>query len=298
MSRIFLLTFLSAILLTACDDIREEKYPNGKVRIRTNYVENKKEGLETEFYESGTVRRTRNFVQGKEQGESLEYYESGNLKSKVFYLDGSLNDTATTFYENGKIRTVTLYKMGTVAGFPKTFDKNGEPEIQGSYDDPRDGNRYEWVRIGDQVWTAENVKYAPVKGSVCMQCNVWGRLYDFESAKISCPTSFRIPTTADWKALATAAGPKPANKLKASFGWNDSKNGSDEFSFAVRASGAHFAAANVPTEKRKFRDAGEKAYFWTADGKVAVFTKNSSEISFENFRPEFGASLRCILAEN
>lgn len=298
MHKIFTVAVLSAIFFTACDDIREEKFPSGKVRTRATYVEDKKEGLETEFYESGNVRRTRNFVKGKEQGESLEYYESGSLKSKTFYLNGALNDTATIFYENGKIQSVTLYKMGTIAGFPKIFDASGEPEIQGSYEDPRDGNRYEWVRIGSQVWTAENVKYAPVKGSVCMQCNVWGRLYDFDAAKISCPTDFRVPTVADWKILAAAAGPKPADKLKASFGWNDSKNGSDEFSFAVRASGAHFAAANVPTEKRKFRDAGEKAYFWTAERKVAVFAKNSSEIAFENFKPEFGASLRCILAEN
>ena len=47
--------------LTACDDIREEKYPNGKVRSRVQYVENAKQGVETEFYENGKVKRTRNF---------------------------------------------------------------------------------------------------------------------------------------------------------------------------------------------------------------------------------------------
>lgn len=41
----------------------------------------------------------------------------------------------------------------------------------------------------------------------------------------------------------------------------------------------------------------DKAYLWTANGKVAVFRKNSSQISFERFNPEFGASLRCVLGE-
>ena len=48
---------------------------------------------------------------------------------------------------------------------------------------------------------------------------------------------------------------------------------------------------------RKFNDAGDMAYFWTEDGKVAVFQKHLSEITYEKFNPEFGASLRCILAK-
>ena len=283
--------------LTACDDIREEKYPNGKVRSRVQYVENAKQGVETEFYENGKVKRTRNFEKGKEQGESKEYYESGKLKAELSYTNGAVNGTVKRYYENGNVQSITLYEMGTIAAFPETFDMEGDPEVQGSYTDPRDGKKYEWVRIGDAIWTAENIQFAPVKGSLCMQCNVWGRLYDWESAKNACPTSFRMPKIADFEVLAKAVGQNPAKKLKATFGWNNGGDGTDEFSFGVRASGAHFAKSDVPEKSRKFKDAGDKAYFWTADGKVAVFKKNSSDISYERFQPEFGASLRCILAK-
>ncbi len=288
----------STLLFSACnDDIREEKYPNGKIRSRTPYVENEKEGVETEYYESGNVKRTRTFVRGKEEGDASEYYENGQIKKEMHYTRGALDGTETRYHENGKIQSITLYKMGTVADFPQTFDSDGNPEIQGAYTDARDGVRYEWVRIGDAVWTAENIQFAPVKGSVCMQCNVWGRLYDFESAKIACPAGFRVPKIEDWMHLAKAAGKDPAQKLKAPFGWNDEGSGTDEFNFGMRASGAHFAKADVPESNRKFKDAGEKSYHWTAEGKVAVFKKNSPNISFENFNPDFGASLRCIRTE-
>lgn len=292
---VFLLSVLFGIFfLSACNDIREEKYPNGKLRLRTPYVEGVKEGMETEYFESGAVKRTRNFVRGKEQGASEEFYESGKLRETRFYKNGALDGTDTRYYENGKIQSVTNYQMGTVTGFPETFDSDGDPEIQGSYEDSRDGNRYEWVRIGDAVWTAENIKYAPAKGSVCMQCNVWGRLYDKESAEKACPPDFRIPDRSDWEKLISAVGKSPAKKLKASFGWNDEGNGSDEYGFGLRASGAHFEKASVDVKNRKFRDAGEKAYLWTKGGTVAVFKKNSDKISFEKFNPEFGASLRCV----
>ena len=296
--RIFSIAILLLIpfALSSCKDVREITYPNGKVHFSVQYIENLKEGTETEFFESGKVKGTKIFSKGKEQGEAKEFYESGNVKATIPYKNGAIEGTVTRYYENGRTESNTLYEKGRIAAFPETFDINGNPQIQGSYKDPRDGVPYEWVRIGAKVWTAENLKYAPVKGSLCMQCNVWGRLYNFETAKSACPTSFHLPSIADWTKLAKDAGKDPAKKLKANFGWNDDGNGTDEFAFAVRASGAHFAAADVPTQKRKFKDAGEKAYFWTSEGNVAVFKKNSSSISFEAFHPDFGASLRCILS--
>lgn len=298
MPKIFFSFFaLSLLFLAACDDIRTEKYPSGKPYRQVRYENGVKNGIETEYYESGAVKRTRNFVQGKEQGESEEFYESGKIRGTFHYRDGALDGTAKRFYENGQVQSITLYKMGTVAGFPQTFDSDGDPEIQGSYEDSRDGNRYEWVRVGNAVWTAENIKYAPVKGSVCMQCNIWGRLYNWNSAQKACPPDFRIPSVSDWEKLFQDAGTDPVKKLKASFGWNDNGNGTDEFGFGLRASGAHFEKASVPEKSRKFKDAGDKAYLWTANGTVAVFKKNSNRISFEKFNPEFGASLRCVLGD-
>ncbi len=66
----------------------------------------------------------------------------------------------------------TMYKMksGAIAG---QYNVNTEvdsvifykPTIEettsGTFIDSRDGNEYNWVQIGDQVWMAENLKYLP-----------------------------------------------------------------------------------------------------------------------------------------
>ena len=38
--------FASVMIFTACEDVRVENYPSGKVRSETTYVKDKKEGPE------------------------------------------------------------------------------------------------------------------------------------------------------------------------------------------------------------------------------------------------------------
>ena len=71
-------------------------------------------------------------------------------------------------------------------------------------------------------------------------------------------------------------------------------NGKDDLGFGAKAGGAHFAKSDVPIKERKFEEAGKKAYFWTSEGEVLVFFHDKDFAKFEQFDPEFGASLRCI----
>ena len=294
------LAVAAAFALTACEDVRIEKYPNGNTRFETTYVKDKKEGLEKEYYQDGTLKRETTYKNDRREGLTKEYYEDGTAQSEIPYVDGYIEGQVVRYHKNGKVASKANYSQNKQVEFGEYFDESGEPATSGSYKDPRDGYAYEWVRVGTQLWTAENINFATAAGSLCYQCNHWGRLYDFENAQKACLEGFHMPSKAEWQTLLDFAGAEPGIKLKAAYGWDPIKgkaaygNGKDEFGFAAKAGGAHFAKSDVPLKDRKLEDAGQKAYFWTSEGEVLVFFHDKDIAKFEKFNPEFGASLRCL----
>jgi len=153
------------------------------------------------------------------------------------------------------------------------------PPKEGTFTDPRDGKKYKFVRIGEQVWMAENLNFA-AKGSVCKDnnpdnCAKYGRLYDWKTAKKSCPKGWHLPSNEEWnklfrfvdgdKGTESPYESKTAGKhLKAVSGWNDSGNGTDEFGFSALPGG--LSAGGF------FNDGGYGGYWWS----TIEYEKNSS----------------------
>jgi hypothetical protein len=124
------------------------------------------------------------------------------------------------------------------------------------------GKTYKTVNIGEQVWMAENLNYN-ASGSVCYNydpsnCDKYGRLYNWATAKIVCPAGWHLPSDAEWDALMTAVGGSSiaGTKLKSRNGWNNNGNGTDESGFrlcrmatiplAISAMPASTAVGGVP----------------------------------------------------
>ena len=77
------LAVAAAFALTACEDVRIEKYPNGNTRFETTYVKDKKEGLEKEYYQDGTLKRETTYKNDRREGLTKEYYEDGTAQSEI-----------------------------------------------------------------------------------------------------------------------------------------------------------------------------------------------------------------------
>ena len=94
--------------------------------------------------------------------------------------------------------------------FTAVVNNNGGCGDLTSFTDPRDGQVYPVVQIGDQCWFAENLNYS-TGNSWCYDdypnnCNTYGRLYDWQTALTACPDGWHLPSDAEWTQLTDYLG--------------------------------------------------------------------------------------------
>ena len=166
-----------------------------------------------------------------------------------------------------------------------------------SFTDPRDGQAYDVVKIGDRTWFAENLNFA-TEGSVCPEgdnrnCDKYGRLYTWDDARAACPGGWRLPDSADFAALIAEAGgaAQAGESLKATSGWFKKGNGSDALGFNALPAGYR---------GEKYDGIGGYAYFWSAsatpdDLAYYLFLDFSSKSASMNAFPKGDfRSVRCV----
>jgi uncharacterized protein (TIGR02145 family) len=165
--------------------------------------------------------------------------------------------------------------------------------------DPRDGQRYHVVKMGGKTWLAENLNYRPQSGnSWCYDnnnsnCDKYGRLYDWNTAKIACMSGWHLPSNREWKDLVNAAGVSSVagKKLKAvSPDWN----GTNDYKFSALPGGYR-------NDDGTFNALGTDGSWWTAteDGSRNAYLQymgsdygNVLEVEYEKSN---GFSVRCIM---
>jgi uncharacterized protein (TIGR02145 family) len=118
------------------------------------------------------------------------------------------------------IPLIILFSIGCTKdnefqSFEPFFERFTYPDTLTTFTDERDSISYYQVQIGDQIWMAENLRYAS-GGSIGHPYqdqtgypdyeNVYGLLYSFNEAQNACPPGWRLPTDEDWKILEARFG--------------------------------------------------------------------------------------------
>jgi len=169
-------------------------------------------------------------------------------------------------------------------------------DASGVITDSRDGKKYKTVVIGGKRWMAENLNYQTSSGSWCYKndnsnCEKYGRLYDWNTARTVCPAGFHLPLRQEWNNLVAAAGgdKNAGKKLRA----KNNGNGTDEYGFSALPGGYRGDVGG-------FYNAGDNGYWWTATEGFAstayyrdIYYKNDYVNEHRNIKL-FGRSVRCL----
>lgn len=173
------------------------------------------------------------------------------------------------------------------------------PEFS-TFTDPRDGQKYITVKIGNQWWFAQNLNYQ-TGNSWCYDDkpsngNIYGRLYDWQSATTACPEGWHLPCETEWVALTNSlCGENCAgSKLKNTFGW-DAPNGD-----ATNSSGFSGLPGGLRDTTGAFLGLGKYGYWWLATeyDSSSAYTRTlyytGGSMGRINIEKLYGLSVRCI----
>jgi len=200
---------------------------------------------------------------------------------------------------------------------------NGSTNITGTFTDRRDGKIYKWVKIGTQIWMAENLAYLPevyppdegsqtvpyyyVYGYEGKEVEAaktsynyakYGVLYNLPAAVSICPSGWHLPNDGEWATLANSLGGKSnaGFKMKSIVGWNSpilNSNNSSGYSAlpgGARDSSGTFTKYNNPSANwwsTPQNDNDTEATGWS-------LYPNSFSLSSQKVTSNFGYSIRCV----
>jgi len=145
--------------------------------------------------------------------------------------------------------------------------------------DPRDGNTYKTVKIGNKVWMAENLRFRTHTSFVYdgeqQNEKIYGRLYTYDDAKAACPQGWHLPTENEMNELIAAAG-NSAYALQAK-NVKEWPKALDELGFSALPAGAKFdssvGSCNVGLGNIALFLLSDKEYF-------AYLNKDELEVSY------------------
>ena len=189
---------------------------------------------------------------------------------------------------------------------------------QNTFTDVRDNQTYKTVRIGNQIWMAENLNFKTDSGSwiydnLSENASIYGRLYTWETANEVCPIGWHLPSNIEWTELLIYInnGQKKdnektylvANKMKQTgiFYWYYTKNGRnyENDPNVTNLSGFTAIPAGMRDTEGYFYFKGGKTFFWSSSKKEKNHFNYGMDILVEdvlegmNWEP-FAFSVRCV----
>jgi len=195
-------------------------------------------------------------------------------------------------------------------------EKSGAEAASGKteeFSDDRDGQTYKTVKMpGGKTWMAANLNFKTDESWCYLDeesnCQKYGRLYSWNTAKTVCPAGWHLPSKTEWAKIVAAAGgaKNGGTKLKSATGWDKDDSGpksvpgTDDYGFSAMPGGGGDAI-----EGGNFYGVGAGGTWWTAtENNENSFMKRAYYYSMSNSyngvadgaagQDDYRYSVRCV----
>ncbi len=169
---------------------------------------------------------------------------------------------------------------------------NINAQTTNTFKDSRDGKTYKTVKIGEQVWMAENLAFKANSGCWAYNDSLsyvdrYGYLYSWETSKNVCPSGYHLPTKVEFETLLNNYGGSKNSKANYVALMSNKSSG-----FAAILSGWH--------DSDGFVYIGEATSFWTTsafgnDNAWIMSIYNNPKIAIMiSYKRSSGQSVRCL----
>lgn len=222
------------------------------------------------------------------------------MESFQLSLNGDVGDNIKGG-SNKKIVWDVLKDIERIEGVNFVFNVKAIEE--NIFTDVRDGKIYKKIKIGNQTWMSENLKYITSKSSWCYDnktenCDKYGRLYDWKTANRACPAGWHLPSNNEWQALIDYLGggnDVTGGKLKSTSEWNDANTFgiTNSSGFSALPGGYRSNGGGV------FFNLGNNSFWWSATESGGAYAwgcelKYTYVHMLNGYDKLFGLSVRCL----
>ena len=244
--------------------------------------------------------------------EGVKIVSGKGIGSYTYELTG-LSD-GVNYY----VRTYLINSKGVKYGNQIVFNTLSKPVKD------VDGNSYNTVVIGSQVWMAENLRtssykngskiffaseesewYSSQVGTYCFQCHepeydaIFGKLYNKYIAKSQdvCPTGWHLPSSQEWNQLLDDLGGEnvAGGKMKkvATDLWISTSEGATNSSGFSGLPGGHYVSvgSNIGCNSSNIAYSG---YWWSSNNQIYELNASRDNVNITTALPTYGYSIRCV----
>lgn len=240
---------------------------------------------------------------------------------------------ALIFVQFGLSQSMVVNKNdGSKATFLLTEINSITFEETSGFTDSRDGRVYKTVKIGNQLWMAENLAYLPAvyppsSGSYTepryyvydytgtdvsaakakVNYSTYGVLYNWEAAKVACPSGWHLPSDEEWKQLEMALGmtqtqadasywrgTDQGTQMKSTSGWYNNGNGTNTSGFSGLPGGYRGMDGGTFAKITNYGHWWTSTEYSSTNARYRDLHDDHNNVYRDNYAKENGYSVRCV----